>query len=213
MVAIAGLANEFCNATGDTYLAGHWKADLYKQLCWAPKKAADSTRRAPCFAPTWSWASVNCPVRMDALYYMSIGKTMGLSEVLDVFVASDDPSGLHTFTSSKLRMRGISTRAKITTARSSETNVWEDVALSTLDSSRFYVSWDETHDSSNPRSHRHRQMEEDQAPELLFLFVSFDFREGWRLSEGNSLINGLVLKEESSSGECSTFFQTGCILG
>lgn len=32
--ALSGLANEFCRATGDTYVAGLWKGDLLRGLCW-----------------------------------------------------------------------------------------------------------------------------------------------------------------------------------
>jgi hypothetical protein len=34
MIALAGLAGQFRDMTGDTYLAGLWKSDLHKQLCW-----------------------------------------------------------------------------------------------------------------------------------------------------------------------------------
>jgi hypothetical protein len=33
MIALAGLAGQFRDMTGDTYLAGLWKSDLHKQLC------------------------------------------------------------------------------------------------------------------------------------------------------------------------------------
>jgi len=80
--ALAGLANVFQRATGDTYVAGMWKAELLMSLAWQcsdlydsageygnyadgiPANSIvygswpDSVRQSVYIAPSWSWASV-----------------------------------------------------------------------------------------------------------------------------------------------------------
>ncbi|KAF2690627.1 HET-domain-containing protein, partial [Lentithecium fluviatile CBS 122367] len=68
LIALAGLAEEMRLATGDYYLAGLWKKDLEKQLCWnttvQPGRRHKVNRsRIPYYlAPSWSWASLDGPV-------------------------------------------------------------------------------------------------------------------------------------------------------
>ena len=56
LIAIAGLAQIFKNASGDEYIAGHWRTDMPHGLMWgaAPHRQSTTTYRAP----TWSWASI-----------------------------------------------------------------------------------------------------------------------------------------------------------
>ncbi|PKS05119.1 hypothetical protein jhhlp_008486 [Lomentospora prolificans] len=64
--ALSGLANEFHRATGDDYVAGLWKGDLLRGLCWTrtpQHKRLSSGQveyqpRVPekYLAPSWSWA-------------------------------------------------------------------------------------------------------------------------------------------------------------
>ncbi|KAF1809927.1 HET-domain-containing protein, partial [Eremomyces bilateralis CBS 781.70] len=65
-VALAGLAEEVRRAMEDEYLAGLWKKDLVKQLCWATdfdvRRRAKRLRIPTFVAPTWSWMSVDGPV-------------------------------------------------------------------------------------------------------------------------------------------------------
>ncbi|KAL7619910.1 hypothetical protein AAE478_010457 [Parahypoxylon ruwenzoriense] len=65
--ALSGLAQVYQEATGDTYLAGLWKASLPHCLCWyhtkesgrAPIRIGISCRPRAFRAPSWSWASVD----------------------------------------------------------------------------------------------------------------------------------------------------------
>jgi hypothetical protein len=64
LVAISGLADLFAQQMGTEYIAGLWKITLLSDLLWevnADKCARDRplTHRAP----SWSWASVECPVK------------------------------------------------------------------------------------------------------------------------------------------------------
>jgi hypothetical protein len=61
LIAFAGIAKAFQEATGDQYLAGLWRSCLAEGLDWrvdVPTTAALSYR-----APSWSWASLDGPVR------------------------------------------------------------------------------------------------------------------------------------------------------
>ncbi|KID89009.1 heterokaryon incompatibility protein, partial [Metarhizium majus ARSEF 297] len=60
--ALAGLAKAYQDTTGDAYLAGLWRSFLLDQLDWrvyTPGGRVSSQYRAP----SWSWASVDSPVR------------------------------------------------------------------------------------------------------------------------------------------------------
>lgn len=52
------------------YLAGLWKPDLIVQLLWYRLKIPDVpvTNSPTCLGPTWSWASLNEPVRFFERY-------------------------------------------------------------------------------------------------------------------------------------------------
>jgi hypothetical protein len=60
LVAISGIAKyiQQHQATGDEYLAGLWRNDLERTLCWSVV-AYSQSRPTPYRAPTWSWASTD----------------------------------------------------------------------------------------------------------------------------------------------------------
>ncbi|KAI0552835.1 heterokaryon incompatibility protein-domain-containing protein [Xylaria curta] len=67
LFAIAGIAQLFRDATGDEYVAGLWKSRLIEMLDWRvyePETLQSSGYRAP----SWSWASVDGPVRTFELH-------------------------------------------------------------------------------------------------------------------------------------------------
>jgi hypothetical protein len=111
MIALAGLAGEMRERTGDVYLAGIWKKDLRSQLCWATdfdvRWRANRTRVPIYLAPTWSWASVDGPVMSDYRYGGTTMEYVSCVEVLDASVHSKHISGLHSFSESRLVLRGI----------------------------------------------------------------------------------------------------------
>ena len=64
LMAISGVARKFQERTPDQYLAGLWRRNIGRQLCWRKHEPngtheSDST---PYRAPSWSWASTDCPV-------------------------------------------------------------------------------------------------------------------------------------------------------
>jgi hypothetical protein len=62
--ALSGLAKHFAEKTMSVYLAGMWRDDLPRSLCWRVKNFASDNfltqerRRTPYRAPSWSWVSV-----------------------------------------------------------------------------------------------------------------------------------------------------------
>ncbi|KAL9105301.1 MAG: hypothetical protein Q9227_009496 [Pyrenula ochraceoflavens] len=65
--AIGGIATEIAKLTGDHYMAGLWRRTCLHDLMWTTKKDEWLHRPRKRRAPTWSWASTNCPIRYDAV--------------------------------------------------------------------------------------------------------------------------------------------------
>lgn len=60
-VAISALASRFQSRFQGTYLAGLWKEDLFSDLLWY---ICESRCQSSYFAPSWSWMSLELPVRL-----------------------------------------------------------------------------------------------------------------------------------------------------
>lgn len=60
--AIGGIATEISRITGVGYAAGLWENNLLHDLMWYADTREWMTRPETWRAPSWSWASVNCPV-------------------------------------------------------------------------------------------------------------------------------------------------------
>ncbi|KAK8087778.1 hypothetical protein PG997_002739 [Apiospora hydei] len=61
--ALSAIAQVFQAKLQDTYLAGLWKRDLLKGLCWSRGRRSDKYPDPPRgnIAPTWSWCAVEAP--------------------------------------------------------------------------------------------------------------------------------------------------------
>jgi hypothetical protein len=70
LLAIAGIASELHDLSGDVYLAGLWQKDLIRQLGW--RLEDDPTTKKPMSrlpnAPSWSWACVDGGVKFGGRY-------------------------------------------------------------------------------------------------------------------------------------------------
>jgi Heterokaryon incompatibility protein (HET) len=77
--ALSGLASRFAKVLGDNYLAGHWQHTLPHTLMWqfSHRKDEQAVKRRP----SWSWASVDAPVRQCEFAVPVC--TEPLAEVLD----------------------------------------------------------------------------------------------------------------------------------
>ncbi|PVH87652.1 HET-domain-containing protein [Cadophora sp. DSE1049] len=89
LLAIAGIAAELHDLSGDAYLAGLWDKYLIKQLGWRQAKDDPATKvpvSVARIAPTWSWACVNGAVQFGGRYK---GLYKGLYPYPSVAVTAD----------------------------------------------------------------------------------------------------------------------------
>ncbi|KAK7999111.1 hypothetical protein PG991_014786 [Apiospora marii] len=91
--ALSGIARRQHGITGDQYLAGMWRKELKTQLPWVcigrPQK------RPNWRAPTWSWASINGPVRYPECWDEDIRPPD--STYISVLDVSTTPAGTDRF--------------------------------------------------------------------------------------------------------------------
>jgi hypothetical protein len=88
----------------DTYLAGMWKSILFESLHWYPLSQIQSTNRGiiPAYrptkyrAPTWSWASVEAPIRFaETDFYFNPLSSKQVAEIENAWTQHEgtDPRG------------------------------------------------------------------------------------------------------------------------
>ena len=63
--ALSGCARDIGRLTGDTYLAGLWRASLAEGMLWTVNPPVEYARPATWRAPSWSWASVDVASGID----------------------------------------------------------------------------------------------------------------------------------------------------
>lgn len=106
LIAFSGLAKLFHDTTRDEYLAGLWRSRLAEHLDWrvykpAPRSASEYR------APTWSWASLDGPVRP---YGLSARTKMQVS-ILDVQVQSSKSNPMGRVLGGHIELNGSITKA------------------------------------------------------------------------------------------------------
>jgi Heterokaryon incompatibility protein (HET) len=65
--AVAGLAVEFSNLSGDSFLAGLWRSQLPRELLWSTYPELNLMKPSTYRAPSWSWASVDNDITFDRM--------------------------------------------------------------------------------------------------------------------------------------------------
>jgi hypothetical protein len=70
LVALAGAANQAAKIFDDTFIAGLWMKQLWRDLLWRVKGYVDSSnplcvRQTEYTVPSWSWASIRGPITYD----------------------------------------------------------------------------------------------------------------------------------------------------
>ncbi|KAH7079681.1 heterokaryon incompatibility protein-domain-containing protein [Paraphoma chrysanthemicola] len=60
--ALSSIASYFAVVGNDSYAAGIWMTDFQEQLAWKAKNLGSTSRPKSWTAPSWSWASLNCPI-------------------------------------------------------------------------------------------------------------------------------------------------------
>ncbi|OCK73297.1 HET-domain-containing protein [Lepidopterella palustris CBS 459.81] len=91
--AIAGVAKRLAATGYDSYHAGLWRGDLLIGILWNSTTLTATETNRSARAPSWSWASVNCPVSYSSL--ISAGRDAShipISPLLDILDVSDPPT-------------------------------------------------------------------------------------------------------------------------
>lgn len=120
LIACAGLAKRIALGSGDDYTAGLWQNRLEYQLLWEVatdtyeenrRPGGDASRPAAYRAPSWSWASLDGPVKLPAL--VGNGRpALATAEVVWLdHVKPEEKFGAVTF--ARLRLRGVLLAAQI----------------------------------------------------------------------------------------------------
>jgi hypothetical protein len=91
LIAFSGIAKLFCEATGDTYLAGLWRSWLVEGLDWRVAEPRMKDTSLPYRAPSWSWISTDGPLRLE----LPTPRSQYLISVVDAVVQTQglDPMG------------------------------------------------------------------------------------------------------------------------
>ncbi|KIX05666.1 uncharacterized protein Z518_03638 [Rhinocladiella mackenziei CBS 650.93] len=100
LIAIAGLAKRVQPVVGGDYLAGIWRSNIHVGLTWMIEETASAMRApvSPYRAPSWSWASMDGPVRWKDLDHDIVSKGESLKSAMDIMdttvsLAGTDPFG------------------------------------------------------------------------------------------------------------------------
>ncbi|KFY28132.1 hypothetical protein V491_00621 [Pseudogymnoascus sp. VKM F-3775] len=80
--ALSGVAAQFAQLTGDTYIAGLWERDLVVGLLWRCEDPENSRRPQEFRAPTWSWAALDAKISLG-YSERSVGGTLHDAEIVD----------------------------------------------------------------------------------------------------------------------------------
>ncbi|KAF2707176.1 HET-domain-containing protein [Pleomassaria siparia CBS 279.74] len=93
LVAVGGLAEQFQELSGDDFLAGLWRSQIFTGLTWRVVNSLDSKAKLKEYrAPTWSWASVEGLISMLRCANKST-LVIHPFQMLDVQVVTDSASG------------------------------------------------------------------------------------------------------------------------
>ncbi|KAG4439747.1 hypothetical protein IFR05_004769 [Cadophora sp. M221] len=117
LVAIAGLAVEIQRMVKDEYCAGLWKKNFLAQLLWRAHPEDTKLREDKVsgpkvleyIAPTWSWASIQCPV--EAVYF-DPELHHPVAEILEIDIDLANPGNpFGALKNSAVTIRGCLTKA------------------------------------------------------------------------------------------------------
>jgi hypothetical protein len=96
-IALSAVAKEYAVLLGDEYVAGLWRGNLLRQLCWLRKgpevdQQLLTENNLPYQAPSWSWASLNSPTSNHLSSFVSVNEDVKsgtrdrCTEVLDICI-------------------------------------------------------------------------------------------------------------------------------
>ncbi|KAF2098819.1 HET-domain-containing protein [Rhizodiscina lignyota] len=125
--ALSGVAASFRLNLQDEYLAGLWKKDLARQLCWIlgknrsndPYPDVDASR-GEVRAPSWSWASV----RGDIAWH--VRDAISAVNILEAKCIPTGQNELGTVGSGTLRLSGRAVQATLTVEENGFLDAWSE---------------------------------------------------------------------------------------
>ena len=91
-VAIGGIAEHIVQYTNDEYVAGLFKEDFILQLCWQP--SYPSRRASQWRAPSWSWASIDNTVFLDA-HLLADSIYIAMVSIQKTHIELTDPNNMY----------------------------------------------------------------------------------------------------------------------
>ncbi|KAM0226788.1 hypothetical protein ACHAP5_012317 [Fusarium lateritium] len=222
-IALAGIAAEYAAASGGMYLAGLWRQSLEDQLCWTidriePDQVERRSTRPTSLAPTWSWINHHLPIKYDPLYSREATDTK-LIEILEASVQSEDPNKLHSFTSSRLRVRGMALwgcfrrpdeevlglceyHGVTPSTMFTLNHPIEDLGGVSIRHPTVSIYWDEYPPSLAKDSDLYREIWQERSGQLLFLLIN--------LSQDVD-VHGLLLKRLGSTKDKTVCARLGVI--
>lgn len=139
LIALSGLAREIAQSMGaseDDYIAGLWHHDLLYGLLWkTPAIIGPATCRVrpgrdePYQAPSWSWASVNCPVTVNYRLHSTPHDALAIVEAVHV-TPKLDPLG-EISPGAYLRITGTTYKARLHYAEFGG-RIWPELSIGVL---------------------------------------------------------------------------------
>lgn len=109
LAALAGLAKVMQHAFNDQYCAGMWKSHIVTQLSWLPSGGQllfpSTPRPSPYRAPSWSWASLDCPIS-TGWFQDDFPDKIDLIDVLECEATNNSGDTTSTITGGYLRLSG-----------------------------------------------------------------------------------------------------------
>lgn len=107
LVAFAGVAKAFQELTGDTYLAGVWRSQLFAQLSWTARETTSAVQFPKRYrAPSWSWASIDSPVWLQLYGKVPDCERHKALEIIDAGATSNAFEGMADVSDAWLKVRG-----------------------------------------------------------------------------------------------------------
>lgn len=217
-IALSGLVAQIQLQTSDEYLAGLWKRDLLRQLCWRALRGVpwiDRYRLSDHGSPTWSWISLQAEVYMSPHYDYEDRRHFFVSECVDVTLRSEDSTKLYDFSGSELTLRGLGGWVRVSRApSSSRVQSWPqqciaevqvddegNVPFSLGDNNRLSVYWDEDTAMDDDSFDRLSKTQTGNS-DLLIMFVTVCYAAsrcwGPKILGGDNKANMSTAKPETS---------------
>lgn len=216
LIALAGLVRRMREATGDEYLAGLWRKDLHRQLCWATDlsdvgadKRLDRVRISPYVAPTWSWTSIGAWISPDIIHVNPDLDILSCVEILDVTMQWDDPLKLYACSSGKLTLRGVAEWGCLIPIDNDQHSQECKVSIINKDGgdplrTDIDIYWDENTSSATVDPLRWECLQQERYSNLLLMTTYLD-----GLCDNEFVAHGLLLKPQPGIPSGDTWLRVG----